>query len=64
MQNGEKRVQESKKKKIENIDIQYDRIHEKTKIVTHISPKNSVKTIHKVHKPKKEIEKRRKRNEL
>lgn len=41
-------------------ELQYDRIHKKTKIVTHISPEHRVKTIHKVHKPLKEIEKRRK----
>ena len=41
-------------------EAQYDRIHQKTKIVTHMSPEHRVKTIHKVHKPLKEIEKRRK----
>lgn len=41
-------------------ELQYDRIHRKTKIVTHISPKHRIKTIHKVHNPLKEIEKRRK----
>lgn len=40
--------------------LQYDRIHKKSKIVTHISPKHRIKTIHKVHNPIKEIEKRRK----
>jgi hypothetical protein len=41
-------------------EAQYDRIHQKTKIVTHMTPEHRVKTIHKVHKPHKEIEKRRK----
>ena len=45
-------------------ESQYDRIHRKTKIVTHISPEHKVKTIHKVHKPLKEIEKRRKEGVL
>ena len=41
-------------------ELQYDKIHRKTKIVTHISPKHRVKTIHKVHNPLKEIENLRK----
>ena len=34
---------------------QYSRIHNKTRTKTHISEKNVVKTIHKVHDPDKEI---------